>query len=53
MKTYKLDYKDGDGKVLLTFGLLATNAMEALKQCNVLLKNCLDNRVKSVELSAE
>lgn len=51
MKTYKLNYKDKDGKVLVTLGLLAKDAVEAAKQCHVLLKNCLDKRVKSVELA--
>ena len=51
MKTYKLNYKDKDGKVLVTLGLLAKDAVEAFKQCHVLLENCLDKRVKSVELA--
>lgn len=29
MKTYKLNYKDVDGNVLVTLGLLAKNAVEA------------------------
>ena len=51
MKNYKLNYKDKDGKVLVTLGLLANDATEAVKQCHVLLENCLDKRVKSVELA--
>jgi hypothetical protein len=51
MKTYKLNYKDENGKVLVTLGLLATSPTEAFKQCKVLLENCLDKRVKSVELA--
>lgn len=53
MKTYKLLYKDGDGKLLLTLNLLATNVDEAFSQCKVLLENCLDKRVKKVELSKD
>lgn len=51
MKTYKLNYKDENGKVLATLNLLAKSAMEAVKQCDVLLKYCLDKRFKSVELA--
>ena len=53
MKNYKLNYKDENGKVLLTLELLSRDAVEALKQCHVLLENCLDKRVKSVELANE
>lgn len=53
MKTYKLNYKGENDEVLVTLGLLAKDSVEALKQCQVLLKSCLDKRVKSVELATE
>lgn len=50
MKTYKLNYKDANGKVLATLNLLAKSATEAVKKCDVLLQFCLDKKVKYVEL---
>jgi hypothetical protein len=50
MKKYKLNYKDKNGKVLSEMSILAKDAVEAVNQCHVILKNCLDKRVKSVEL---
>lgn len=51
MKKYKLNYKDANGKVLATLNLLSSSAIEAMKQCDVLLQHCLDIRVKSVDIS--
>jgi hypothetical protein len=53
MKTYKLLYKDENDKLLLTMNLLASNVEEAFSKCKVLLENCLDKRVKKVELSKD
>jgi hypothetical protein len=50
MKNYKLNYKDVNGKVLVTLNLLAKDLADALKQSQVLLEYCLDKRVNTVEV---
>jgi hypothetical protein len=50
MKNYKLNYKDTNGKVLVTLNLLAKDLAEALSQTKVLLDFCRDKRVTNVEV---
>lgn len=50
MKNYKLNYKDADGKVLVTLNLLAKDLADALRQSKVLLEHCRDKRVTNVEV---
>jgi hypothetical protein len=50
MKNYKLNYKDANGKVLVTLNLLAKDLAEALSQTKVLLEFCRDKRVTNVEV---
>lgn len=50
MKNYKLNYKDANGKVLISLNLLAKDLAEALSQTKVLLEFCRDKRVTNVEI---
>jgi hypothetical protein len=50
MENYKLNYKDTNGKVLVTLNLIARDLSEALSQTKVLLDFCRDKRVTSIEL---
>jgi hypothetical protein len=50
MKTYKLNYKDKHGRILIDQNILANNLKEALYKSQVLLKSLKYKGVKKVDL---
>ena len=50
VKTYKLNYKDSDGKILLTIDTQSNNLEEVIKQSKTLVEFCREKSVTSIEI---
>lgn len=50
MKTYKLNYKDKNNKIISTKDILATDAIEAFKKAQTFLENSVDKSIKKVDI---